>query len=273
MRSIRWMVGVVLMLAVCAAEADVAAVTSDLDLVKTYMLAKDYPEQFGGKSYHVKIEDALVAPVLNDGTHDVVVLVTPNYRQSATVLIYKIAQDHSVSRVTEGLAPGPLVPVSGKYLDSHAIGQGFDVQASKGQGDPATQANLIKAGLKTLGGMVLYRNFTHGDSRNGSPWFVDMSDVESPLEADNCSKFEFSLVDQLAAGEVAGGGKQLYLVASVGKQLYFYVFDGLRKDGLLNKRKWVTPLPAGFKQFVADYPSAIEYLTDDGQTKPLAAPK
>lgn len=265
--------GMILLSIASVADADLARSGPELGLVKSFIMDKDYPEVFGDQSYHVKINDAVVAPVLNDGSRDVVLLVVPNYRQSATVLIYEIGSQNVVSRVTEGLAPGPLVPVSGKYLDSHTTGSAVDVAAPDEKQGPNARAKFIKAGIESFGSFVAYRNFFHGDGRKGSPWFIDMSDVDSPLEGDNCSKFEFSAVDAIAAGQLDGAGRQTYLVARVGKQLYFYLISGLRDGKFLNKKTWVVALPADFKSFAAGDPSPIRYVTSDGQSKTLSAPK
>ncbi len=265
--------GAVLFLAAYAAHADVSVAPHELDLIKGYMLNKDYPEKFGDKSYHVEINDVIVAPILNDGSRDVVVRVTPTYRQSATILIYEIGADDSVSRVTEGLAPGPLVAVSGDYIDSHTLGQAFDVLAPNEAKNPGARAKIMASGLENLGGFVAYKNFFHGDGRNGPTWFLDMSDADSPLMGDNCEGFEFSRVDAIAAGQLDGGGKQTYLVARVGKQLYFYLIAGLRDGKFLNKKTWNTAVPDDFKTFTRRDPSPITYITQDGQTKLLAAPR
>lgn len=255
-----------------AAHADLAKSSHELGLIQHFMLSKDYPEKFKGNSYHVELRDAVVAPVLNDGSHDVVILVTPTYRQSATVLIYEIAKDDSVSRVTEGLAPGPLVAVSGDYIDSHTLGDAVDVAAPDEKQHPGATAKIISAGIANFGGFVAYRSFFHGDGRMGAPWFIDMSGVDSPLEGDNCSKFEFSKVDEIAAGTLDGAGDKTYLAARMGHQLYLYLIGGLRDGKFLNKTVWVSDLPGDFKRFAPGDPSTIHYLTQEGQSKPLAAP-
>ena len=46
---------------------------------------------------------------------------------AATIVFYRIAENLEVSRVIEGLAPGPLQPLSGEYLDSHTLGAAADL--------------------------------------------------------------------------------------------------------------------------------------------------
>ena len=256
-----------------AAYASDDQTAKDLASVTAFMLKNDHPELFKDKAYHVKIENLMASDVLNDGSHDVVALVTPDYRQSATILFYEIAKDQSVSRVTEGLAPGPLVPVTGKYLDSHTLGDAFDVTAGADQHDPAARQAFIASGLKNLGGFVAYKDFFHGDGRHGPPWFIDMSDVESPLEGDNCSKFEFSTVDSIVGGHIDGAGSKNYLVAKVGKRFYIYLIDGLKDKTFLNKKLWVVQVPEDFSGFAQGSPSPVRYMTTDGQTKNLPVPE
>lgn len=269
----QFIVGMSLLLVASTTNADLRRSAPELELIKSFIMKKDYPEVIKDQTYHMKIEDAVAAPVLNDGSRDVVLLVTPNYRQSATVLIYEIGNENAVSRVTEGLAPGPLVPVTDKYLDSHTTGDAVDVVAPDEKQHPGAREKFIKAGIENFGGFVAYRNFFHGDGREGSPWFIDMSGVDSPLEGDNCSKFEFSTVDAIAAGQLDGSGKQTYLVAKVGEQLYIYLISGLRDGKFLNKKLWTVPVPADFKSFATGDPATVTYVAQDGQLKSLAAPK
>lgn len=245
----------------------------DLASVTNFMLKNDYPELFKDTAYHVKIESMLTSDVLNDGSHDVVVLVTPNYRQSATILIYELAKDGTVNRVTEGLAPGPLVPITDKYLDSHTLGEAVDVSAGEKQHDPAARQVFITAGLKNFGGFVEYKDFFHADGRHGPAWFVNMSDVESPLEGNDCSKFEFSTVDSIASRRIDGAGNKNYLIAKVSKQFYIYLIDGLKDETFLNKKLWVVPVPADFSDFSPGNLSPLKYMTADGHSKNLSVPE
>lgn len=253
--------------------ADAQQNAEDFAAVTNFMLSKDYPELFSDKSYHIKIEDMLVADVLNDGTHDVVIHVTPNYRQSATILIYAIAKDRSVTRVTEGLAPGPLVPITGDFLDSHTLGEAVDMTAGAKQHDPVARQAVISSGLKNMGGLVAYKNFFHADGRHGPSWFIDMSDIDSPIEGDDCSKFEFSTVGSVAAGRIDGAGDQNYLVVQVGKQLYVYLLTGLKDKTFLNKKVWIEPIPQDFSKFVAGNLSPLSYETTNGVKKVLSLPE
>jgi hypothetical protein len=111
-----------------------------LEAVKKYILETDYPEVFGTEQYKTRIEGVLDVDIDNDGAREIVVLYFPHYRQSASIVIYKISSDLRVTRVTERLAPGPLQKVSGDYLDSHNLGMGVDFEI---QGENATPEKVL----------------------------------------------------------------------------------------------------------------------------------
>jgi hypothetical protein len=82
-------------------------------------------------------------------------------------VIYKINRDLKVARVTEGLAPGPLQPLSGDYLDSHSLGQAadFDIEIPKDKRNPD---DIRKIAMKNgMNGFVTYDAFFHMDGRTG----------------------------------------------------------------------------------------------------------
>lgn len=260
---------VALSISVTSAYADTPSQVSEVALVKDYMLKTDYPEKFSNHVYHVKILDAIVAPVLNDGSDDVVILVAPNYRQSATILFYKISETKTVTRVMEGLAPGPLVPVTGNYIDSHTLGEGVDLSLQGRQEDTVSRRNFIDVAAAKFGGMVAYPNFFHVDGRQGPLWYVDESNVMPVLENKDCSGFEFSAVEAVAVGQITGGGTDNYLIAKVGDSLYTYLISGLESGKFLNKKSWTSALPADFKSFMPEGAHVIQYQTVDGQAKDL----
>ncbi len=96
-------------------------------------MEKEYPEEFGDTTYRTKIENVVVADLDGDGQPEVTVRFIPHYHRSPTVVIYRVAPDMTVTRVTEGLAPGPLVPVTGDFLDSHTLGEGADITIGDGE--------------------------------------------------------------------------------------------------------------------------------------------
>ena len=218
-----------------------------LAAVQKYVLEKDYPEVFGAAHYKTRIEGVLDVDVDNDGSREVVILYFPNYRQSAPIVIYKVSSDLKVTRVTEGLAPGPLQELSGDYLDSHELGQAVDMEIPKGKLAPETSLQIMaKNGMN---GLVLYDSFFHADSRAGSPWFIDMRGIKLPTAMHDCSSFEFSRVKQIAVGHLREDSSKNYLAAWVGDEIYVYLIRGVLNNWMLNKQLWVIKAPQGFNGF------------------------
>jgi hypothetical protein len=202
--------------------------------VQKYLLNEDYPEVFGEQHYRIKVEDALVADVDDDGNEEVILLVKPHYRQSPTIVLFKVSKDLKVKRVIEGLAPGPLVPVSGDYLDSHTLGMGVDLTIQGAEKDPKNRKEAVTIALKEMGGVVEYRSFFHTDGRKGkAPVYVDMSHLEAPKNG-SCEAFEFSTVDAIKVASKDDGTGH-YLLALVGKELYTYKIKKITTDGFLEK--------------------------------------
>jgi len=229
-----------------------------LDAVKNYVLEKDYPEVFGKDQYKTRIEGVLDVDVDNDGSPEIVVLYSPHYRQSATVLIYKIDANLKVTRVAEGLAPGPLQKVSGDYLDAHNLGMAVDFEIPGGDAKP--EALLKIAATSGMNGLVVYDLFSHMDGRSGSPSFLDMRGVEIPSKKHDCASFEFSKVKQIAVGHLREDSSQNYLAAWVGDEIYVYSIHGVSPDGLINKKLWVIKAPPGFGGF--DQNHGLTYKTE-----------
>ncbi len=223
-----------LVLGLLAATAAAADSPPKVAAVQKYLLEQEYPEVFGDKHYRIKVEDAIVADVDDDGISEVVLLVKPHYRQSPTIVLFKVSKDLKVKRVVEGLAPGPLVPVSGDYLDSHTLGMAADLTAQGAENDPKKRKQVVAIALKEMGGVVEYSNFIHSDGRTGkAPIYIDMSHLKAPKDA-TCETFEFSTVDvlQVAAKDDGSGN---YLLAFVGSELYIYKIKKITTDGFLQK--------------------------------------
>jgi hypothetical protein len=221
-----------------------------LEAVKKYVLEKDYPEVFGKDQYKTRIEDVLDVDVDNDGSREVIILYSPHFRQSAPIVIYKISSGLKVTRVPEGLAPGPLQAVSGDYLDSHTLGMAgdFEVPGENGKLE-AIQKIAAESGMN---GMVFYDSFFHMDGRGGSPSIIDMRGVKLPSKNHDCESFEFSRVKQIAVGHLREDSTNNYLAAWVGEEIYVYLIRGVSNAGLLDKKLWVIKAPQEFKGFIRD---------------------
>ena len=221
-----------------------------LEAGRKYILEKDYPEVFGTDQYKTRIGGVVDADVDNDGSREIIVLYNPHYRQSATILIYKMDANLQVTRVAEGLAPGPLQKVSGDYLDAHNAGMAVDFEIPDGDAKPeALLKTVAKSGMN---GLVVYDSFFHMDARTGSPSFLDMRDVKLPSKKHDCSSFEFSTVKQIAAGHLREDPSQNYLAAWVGDEIYVYLIHGVSNEGMLDKKLWVIKAPQGFNGFERD---------------------
>lgn len=213
------------------------------EAVKQYLLKDDYPELFDDKPYRLKVNNVIVADVDNDGQDDVVVHVTPHYRQSPTIILFKVSKNLKVTRIKEGLAPGPLVPLNGDFLDSHTLGMGMDLNLGKDQKDRAKRMVLIKASFhNNMGGAVEYANFIHVDGRKGPGTYVDMTSVAESPDRDNCEKFQFSMPEEIAVLPKNDGSGN-HLLARVGKQIYQYKIHKIRDDGFLEKSLVINQAP------------------------------
>jgi hypothetical protein len=272
------------MVVVAATAAWAEELPPEIEALKSYILEEDYPELFQGSEcisknctqeppYRVQLEGALVADLDGDGTTELVAQFNPHFRQSPTIVIYRMDKRGKVSRVREGLAPGRLVPVSGDYLDSHVAGWGVDFSIEDNQDDPEARRKVVGIALEEFGNMVEYLTFFHADGREGKGTFIDMTYIEEGdlPESRSCEGFEFSRVLGIAAGRLKGGGKGTYLAASVSDGIYVYRIEGFTSEGFLKKKHWVVPRPEGFKALLADDEGFIEYEDTEGKTRKLEA--
>jgi hypothetical protein len=213
-----------------------------VEAVKAYLLngTGDYPEVFGDSPYRMRVNNVIEADIDGDGEEDVVLHVTPHFLQSPTVIIFKVAKDIAVTRVIEGLAPGPLVSLSGDFLDSHTLGEAVDFTLGKDQSVPEKRREVVRLSLEKMGGVVEYRNFIHMDGRKGKGSYVDMTNLAKPPTMETCENFEFSMPDEVTVRQKNDGSGN-YLIARVGKSVYTYKIHKIREDGFLDKTLTVIP--------------------------------
>ena len=229
--------------------------------MKKYILSKDYPEVFGDADYKTRIEDVLDVDVDNDGSREMVVLYFPHYRQSPPIVIYKVSATLEVRKVAEGLAPGPLQPLSGDYLDSHNLGMAVDMDV-KGT-EKKSAADLFRVFTSNgMNGFVQYDQFFHIDGRKGSPSYIDMRGVKVPADKHDCDGFEFSRVKGIAVGGLEEDTTKNYLAAWVGDEIWVYLIRGISQDGLLDKQHWVVKAPKDFAGFTPG--RGLTYKTGTG---------
>lgn len=203
--------------------------------VKAYLLAKDdYPELFKDKPYKLQVEDVVIADLDGDQQDEVVLQMKPHYRQSPTIVIFRVDANMKVTRVVEGLAPGPLLPISGEYLDSHTMGMAVDMQiepVKDGQTEPKPVIELL---FKNFGGVVEYKNWYHVDNRSGRKLYIDMRNHDIPKHEVTCANFEFSTIKKIWVGQ-RRGTKGNYLLAYVEGKIYAYKIHQFLNNGLMKK--------------------------------------
>ncbi len=256
----RALITLAVLLGLAAAAAAGQEMNPRLDALKKYILEKDYPEVFGDADYKTRIENVLDVDIDNDGSNEFVVLYFPHYRQSPPIVIYKVSANLEVKKVTEGLAPGPLQPLSGDYLDSHNLGMAVDFEVDSKNATP--QGVLRIAAKDGMVGLVAYENFFHMDGRKGSPSYIDMRGVKVPKGKHDCAGFEFSRVKDIAVGGLQEYPKRNYLAAWVGDEVWVYLIRGISQDGLLDKELWVIKAPKGFAGFEPN--QGLSYKTETG---------
>ncbi len=237
--KVRIIIGLLLALLVTWGAAFAVEPSPKIEAVKQYLLKDDYPELFGDKPYRMKVENIIEADLDDDGEDEVIFHVTPHYLQSPTIIIFKVSKNLKVTRVIEGLAPGPLVALTSDFIDSHTLGEAVDFTIENARGKPAKRSEVAKLALEKMGGVVEYRNFIHADGRKGKGSYIDMTSLAKQPTKDNCETFEFSMPDAVTVMQKDDGSGN-YLLALVGKSMYAYKIHKIREDGLLEKTLTVT---------------------------------
>jgi len=228
-----------------------------LEAFKTYLLEKDYPEVFK-EPYRARIENILDVDVDNDGVKELVVQFQPHFRQSPSIIIYKVGPKLELTRVTEALAPGPLQKLTGDYLDSHDIGMAVDIELQSAR--PVQE--MVSQFRGHFVGVVAYDTFYHVHSRKGATVYLDMRHVKGIPKEHTCKSFEFATVKQIAAGGLREDPSKNYLASWVGNEIYVYLIRSIASDGLLDKQLTIIKAPAGFSGFEPN--AGLTYKTASG---------
>lgn len=246
-------------------QVDAAPLPPEVEAVQQYLLGgDDYPEDLG-EHYRMKIENALIGDLDDDGRDEVVFQTFPHFRQSPTIVFFKLDAQRKVTRWKEGLAPGPMVKVDGEQLDSHTVGDGVDMTVPGMESDPDARLKIGRSALKHFGGVVLYRGFIHADGRKGRGSFIDLSALEPQPKGDNCEDFQFARLRGSAIGSLSGETGKLLAVWE-GERIHLYrirFIDG----GFLDKQVEVIAAPQGFAGFA---PRPTLGYSKQGEFVPLA---
>ena len=209
--------------------------------VLDYLLKDEYPELFADKPYQFRPTGFDIGDLDNDGVDEVVVSFYPHFLQSPTIVIFRVDNKMNVTRLTEGLAPGPLVPVTGEHLDSHNTGHGVDLTVGdEAKNDPKRRQSFVEASLKHMGNIVVYKNFMHSDGREGKGTYIDMQHITNPPKDMTCENIQFSRVEQVRIGR-KDGEPNAVIMALAGDEIYFYKIRRIRPNGLLDKSLEVVP--------------------------------
>lgn len=244
-----------------------------ISAVQKYILEEDYPETFGGTHYKTKIQNVVVADLDGDGQTEVIVHYMPHYRQSPPIVIYRVAPDLAVKRVSEGLAPGPLQSVTGEFLDSHTLQLGETVDMSIGgqQDDAAIRRKVAESLLKEGANVVEYVNFFHADIHPGIKLgtYTDMTGLAETPETKTCENVQFSTVRQISAGAVSELGSGILLAAWAGTKVYLYQIKSFPNSGFLDKNMWTVDVTTEFNGFAPGAGGPLKYVTASGTERPF----
>ncbi len=228
-------------------------------------------ETFGDAKGSFRVREIQLLDVDGDGAPEAFVWIDPSVRQTPTILIYTYDAAHGPRRILEGLVPGSLAPVSGRLVDDHTMGFGVDMSGADGK--PLDFDKVLDASVRFGMSLVRYAMFVHTDVRRGFVSYVDLSDRTLPPPGTNtCANFEFSLVEGLAAGTLAGRGDARYLVALTASDITIYQFRGIRPNGTLDKKVWIRTRPPGAAGLSVSPAGEVSVTMANGPVVPLAAP-
>ena len=218
-----------------------ATMEKEIKIVRDYILNEEYPEVFNDKKYRISIIDFKIFDIDLDGFNEVIVAFKPHYFQTPTLQIFRVNKEQKVTRITEGLAPGPLVKRGDYFLDSHSLGLAVDIKVKKGK---ENKLSIGKTAISTtkMKMAVDYKNFTHIDYRNSLPMYVDMTHIDPFDDNDNCSNLEFSMIDRIFVGYKETETKKGFIAAVIKDKAYVYTINNISEDGYIDKEIEIIPL-------------------------------
>lgn len=235
----------------------------EINLVFDYMLKKDYPEVFNNQPYQFRPINWQIIDIDDDGVTEVFLQTFPHYRQSPTITIFQIDKNDSVSRITEGLAPGHLIKLSKKddYFDPHTTGTAIDMQSNSN--DPEKMRKLAESSLNWGMSVVLYKNFIHTDKREGKCIFLDLTHLNDFSNENSCANFQFSRPEQIIAGIIRNKDFK-YFIARIDKELFCYKILGFDNQKFIKKQIEIIEIPKDLNQLIIDQ-GFIKYENKKGE--------
>ena len=197
------------------------------------------------------------------------VWITPSFRQTPTVLVYRFTKRGEVHLLRENLVPGRLEPLSGRLRDAHTLRVAMDMTGFEGRDEAKFRELLTNPEDMSF---VHYRTFVHADFRAGFLGYTDLTTLRVPGKFNGCAGFEFSRVEALASGRLAGDSTHRYLVALTQDDVTIYSFDGIRDDETLEKHEWMRERPPGIVGLRTGVGGEVELLHADGSGAAVAKP-
>jgi hypothetical protein len=238
----------------------------EINLVFDYLLKKDFPEVFNGKSYQFRPVSWQIVDIDDDGNTEVFLQTFPHYSQSPSITIFKISANDSVTRIIEGFAPGHLIPLSAEddYITPHSTGTAIDAQIDKNE--PEKLLKFANASLKFGMSCVLYKNFIHTDKKE-SKTFLDLTYLMDYSAENSCANFQFSKPNEIIAGKVKGASNK-YFIARIENDLFCYEIKGFENDTYVNKTVTIIKAPSDLIKLVID-DGYIKYVTNKDKLQDL----
>ncbi len=190
-------------------------------------------EAFDSATGATTVSFALELDLDGDGTNEIAAALRPAFRQTPTLIFFRRTADGTLSRIVEGLAPGPLTPLSGRLKDSHTQRVGVDMTPDPGP-KPLDTLAFVRIAMAQKFSVVVYRTFFHMDMRNGTHFLIRETNAMLPHPDDQtCEGFQFSPIEGMAYGTYAGSDTTKYLAVQTQGELTLYHFSGVETPGWL----------------------------------------
>ena len=240
----------------------------DVQAVFRYLLADDVPEQYGNLKPKLRPQDYEIVDIDQDGTREVFFWSAPHFHQTAPILIYQIANNGAAKRVTEGLAPGPLVATTGDKADSHRTG--FAADEKKPSTSPGALSLMVKSFVRFRMQVVEYKHFYHTGRAGDAGGYLDMTHQSHLTEEDrnSCRDFQLSDTNAISSGRI-GDSDHPYFVALARNTIEIYRIRGIDRFGFLDKTIWRIDKPADFNGFAKGVDQKIRYWDARNEQKLL----